>query len=171
MKKKTNTRYIPTRNYLIAALMFIAVILITLYVFKWYQVKVNEKISKSYLVENNLVINQVTSIDELDQVLNESPNRLLLYISYRNDRDIYNIEKKYNKLFKKYNIQDLFYLYDITDYKKNNNAFNALLNKKLDIEVTGYPVAIYYESGQIVSYKKISNVSDLENLIKKYNID
>lgn len=161
------TKYIPFKNYIIVILMFIAVILITLYLFKWYQVKKDEKISQSYLVEKNLITNQTSSIDELKNVLTENSSRLLLYISYRNSSRIYNIEKKYESIFKKYSINDIFYLFDITDIKNQNKNYKNLINNYLDINVNGYPVIIYYEDGQINSYKKINSVKDLENFIEK----
>lgn len=162
-----NKRYIPVKNYILLILMFIAVILITLYIFKWYQIKKDEKILQSYLVENNLIINQTNSIDELKNVITENSSRLLLYVSYRKNNRIYNIEKKYDDIFKKYNISDIFYLFDITDIKENNKNYKNLINNYLDINVNGYPVIIYYEDGQINSYKKISSAKELDNFIKK----
>lgn len=172
MKKKNSTlRNIPFRNYILTVLMFIAVVLITLYLFKWYQVKTEEKISKSYLIENNLVTSAITTFEELNDVLTENSSRLMLYISYRNDKDIYNIESNYKKIFKKYNLQEVFTLFDITNIKQDNKNYKKLINDFLDINVSGYPVVIYYEDGQISSYKKITSSKDLENLIKKYKIE
>jgi cell division protein FtsI/penicillin-binding protein 2 len=172
MKKKNSTlRNIPFRNYILTVLMFIAVVLITLYLFKWYQVKTEEKISKSYLIENNLVTSAITTFEELNDVLTENSSRLMLYISYRNDKDIYNIESNYKKIFKKYNLQEIFTLFDITNIKQDNKNYKKLINDFLDINVSGYPVVIYYEDGQISSYKKITSSKDLENLIKKYKIE
>lgn len=165
--EENNTRYVPIKNYVLIVLMFIAVILITLYLFKWYHVKKDEKISKSYLVENNLITNQTNSIDELKNVLTENSSRLLLYISYRNSNKIYNIEKEYDDIFKKYNVNDIFYLFDVTDIKNNNKNYKEYINEYLDINVDSYPVIIYYEDGQINSYKKINSYKELDKFIKK----
>ena len=43
-ENKESVRYIPIKNYILLILMFIAVTLITLYLFKWYQVKKDERI-------------------------------------------------------------------------------------------------------------------------------
>ena len=168
--EEENKRYIPIKNYILTILMFVAAILITLYLFKWYQVKQDEKISQSYLVENNLITSQLSSFDELKDVLTENSSRLLLYISYTNSNKIYNIEKNYKSIFKKYNLNDIFYLFDITDIKANNKKYNNIINNYLDINVNGYPVIIYYEDGQINSYKRIKSSKDLEKFIKKINI-
>ena len=166
-----NIRYIPITNYLLAGLMILAIILISLYVFKWYQVKQDEKISQSYLVEKNIITNQISSFDELKGIITENSSRLLLYISYTNSHKIYNLEKKYDDIFQKYNITDIFYFFDITNIKKEHKNYTNLINNSLDINVNGYPVIIYYEDGQINSYKRIKNVKDLENFIKKNNIE
>lgn len=171
MKKNKSIRKVPIKNYILTILMFIAVIFITLYIFKWYQVKKDEKISKSYLVENNLTTSVIKTFEELNDVLAENSSRLILYISYRKSSNIYNIEKHYDKYFEKYNIQEIFTLFDITDIKENDRDYIKTINNKLDINVNDFPVIIYYEDGQINSYKKIKNASDFEDVIKKYNIE
>lgn len=169
-ENKESVRYIPIKNYILLILMFIAVTLITLYLFKWYQVKKDERISQSYLIENNLVTNETSSIEELKNVLADN-SRLILYISYRNSNKIYNLEKEYKDIFKKYNLNNMFYLFDITDIKNSNKNYKNLINNYLDIDVNGYPVIIYYEDNQITSYKKINSSKDLEKFLKKINIE
>ena len=78
MKKQNNLRKVPLRNYALAVLMFIAVVLITLYLFKWYQVKNKERIATSYLVENNLITSEIKTFEELNDVLAENSSRLIL---------------------------------------------------------------------------------------------
>ena len=168
--EEQSTRYIPFRNYLVIAIIAVAIILITLYIFKWYQIKKDEKVSQSYLIEQNLITNQTNNIDELKEVLNDN-SRLLLYISYTNSYKIYNLEKDYDKIFKEYNLNEIFYLFDITDIKNNSRDYKNLINNYLDINVDSYPVIIYYENGEINSYKKISSSKDLEKFIKKLDID
>ena len=167
MKNNNAIRKIPFKNYILTVLMFIGVVFITLYIFRWYQVKTDEKISKSYLVEKNLITSEIKTFEELSDVLAENSSRMILYISYHNSKKIYNIEKNYKEYFDKYNIQEIFTLFDITDIKKNNKNYNEELNKVLDINVTGFPVIIYYENGQISLYKKITKASDFEEVVKK----
>lgn len=170
-EENEKTRYIPIKNYILMILMFIAVVLITVYIFKWYQIKKDDKISKSYLVENNLVTNQTNSIEELKNVLADNPSKFILYISYKGSSKIYNLEKSYKDIFKKYDLNEIFYLFDITDIKNENKNYKNLINNYLDINVNGYPVIIYYEDGQISSYKKISSSRDLEKFIEKIKIE
>lgn len=170
-KKKKSTRKIPFRNYVLTLLMFIGVVLVSLYIYKWYEIKKYERLSRSYLVEKNVITNKINTLEELDAVLKEAPSNLILYITYRNDLDVYNVERKITKTLKKYNIQDMIYLFDITDLMNNDNHFIDKLNKKLDINVTKFPVYIYYEDSVISSYKNIENKKDLINLFEKYNIE
>lgn len=171
MENEENKRYIPFKNYVLTILMLIAVILITIYFFKWYKIKNEEKISQSYLVKNNLVTNQISNVEEVRNILTENSTRLLLYISYRNSSKIYNIENDYKKIFDKYHLNDIFYLFDITDIKDNNKNYKNLINNLLDINVNGFPVIVYYEDGQINSYKKIDSSKDLDNFLKKINTE
>ena len=71
----------------------------------------------------------------------------------------------------KYNIQEIFTLFDITDIKESNKNYTKQINDILDINVNGYPVIIYYEDGQISSYKRIKNSKDFESVIKKTNVE
>lgn len=168
--EEQSTRYIPIKNYLIIILIATAIILMTLYIFKWYQIKKYEKVSQSYLIEKNLITNQTNNFDELKEVLNDN-QRLLLYISYTNSYKIYNLEKNFDKVFKEYNLNEIFYLFNITNIKKDNSNYKDLINNYLDINVDNYPVIIYYENGEINSYKTINSSKDLEKFIKKIDIE
>ena len=168
--EEQSTRYIPIKNYLIIILIATAIILMTLYIFKWYQIKKYEKVSQSYLIEKNLITNQTNNFDELKEVLNDN-QRLLLYISYTNSYKIYNLEKSFDKIFKEYNLNEIFYLFNITNIKKDNSNYKDLINNYLDINVDNYPVIIYYENGEINSYKTINSSKDLEKFIKKIDIE
>ena len=88
MSTKTKERKIPTKNYIIALFVMLGIVFITFYIFQWYDVYNNEKITKSYLVSSNLISNEITSLDELQDVLSEAPSEYFLYISYTNDENI-----------------------------------------------------------------------------------
>ena len=59
MKKKikTETRKVPFKNYVITAFMFVGAILLTLYIFKWYQVKMDEKLY--FKIKNGVSIDNI----------------------------------------------------------------------------------------------------------------
>jgi len=171
MNENKELRSIPFKNYVILTLIFIAIVLMTLYLFKWYQIKKEEQTSDCYIIEKNLTQNEIKSLQEFKQVLSETPSKFVLYITYHNSSRIYNIEKKFDTLFKEYNISNSFYVFDITDMKSNMKNYKKILNEELDINVNGYPVIIFYEDGQIVSYKKISSYKDIKKILEKYDFE
>ena len=163
-------RKIPLINYLLILIMFLAVVLISIYVCAWYQYRKENGKKQSYLVQHNFVSNQVKSIQELKQVISESPNKLLVYITYHSNKT-YKIEKKLVTKLNDYDIDNNFYVFDVTIQNEKTSKFIDVLNDSLDINVTGFPVIIYYEDGQIVSYKKISSYKEIINILDKYDFD
>lgn len=170
-EENKNLREVPFKNYLLLILIFIAIVLIALYLFKLYKVKNEERLSESYLVKNNLVSNKINNIQELKEVLNESPSKLVLYITYHNSNNIYKIEKELGNIFKDYDISDIFYIFDITTIKDKVKNYSDVIDETLDINVSGFPVIVYYEDGQIVSYKKINSNKDVNTFFEKNNIE
>lgn len=168
---KKYSKYFSFKNYLIAIFMILITLLICFYLLKWYQIKKDEKASESYLIKNNLITNQITNLDELKDIITENSSKLLLYVSYLNSSRIYNIENDYKDIFRKYDIEDIFYLFDITNIKDNNSNYKNIINNSLDINVNKFPVIIYYEDGVISSYKTIKSSKDLDKFLSKNNIE
>ena len=152
-------------------LIVVALILIFTYFIKLHQIKNKEKTSVNYLIKNNYILNEVKNIQELKQVLTESPSTLIIYLSYHNSNKIYNIEKKIAKAFNEYDILDNTYIYDITTLKNKVNNYKEVLDDTLDINVTTLPVIVIYEDGQIKSYKTVKNYEDVINIFEKNNIE
>ena len=48
---KKNERYIPIKNYVVAAIIVVVTLLLTWYGFSWYNVIQENKVSTSYLVK------------------------------------------------------------------------------------------------------------------------
>lgn len=167
MKEKN----IELRKNIIIILITIALLLIFVYLINYIIFKNKERLSESYLVRNNTVINQINNVSELKQVLKESPNKLILYVTYHNSNKIYKIEKKISDEINKYDVQDIMYIFDFTSIKEKVDNYALLINDALDINVTKFPVVVYYENGQIASYKVINNKDDITNLFNKYNIE
>lgn len=172
---KDNTLYInkpvTIRDYLFYGLIVLAIILMSIYLIRYQVVKVKEKTSTNYMVKNNYIDNEVKSIQELKEVLNEKPTRLILYLSYHNSKSMYNIEKDISKVFNTYDVKDIAYIYDFTELKERVNNYKDILNDTLDIDVSSFPALIIYEDGQISSYKTIKKASDVKDIFEKYKID
>lgn len=164
-KKKDENRFIPLKNYYVAAFVFIGIILITLYIFKWYEVKESEKYRESYLVSTDTVSLEINEENELKQVFLEAPEEYFVYIGYRNDKDAYNIEKKLKPIIEKYDLKNIFYYVDATDLKENDNFFN-MLNETLKLgkeKIDKIPTIIYFGENNY----EIVNMDDFTNLLIK----
>lgn len=162
---------VTMRDYLFYFLIITAIAFICVYFVRYHTVKIKEKTSVSYLVKNNYIDNQIQGIQELKQVLNEKPNKLILYLSYHNSKNIYNIEKNIAKAFTDYDTKDITYIYDFTTMKEKVTNYKEILDDTLDISVTSFPVIIIYEDGQISSYKVIKKYNDLKIMFEKYKIE
>lgn len=140
------------KNYLIAGGLFLAIVLLTFYIFEWYKVVDEERIRESYLVSNGIVTNEINTINELEAVFSESPSEYFLYISYTNDEDVYNMETKLKKVIQKHNLQDRFYYLNIDDIKEDADAIDKLNNTLglQDKKISSIPTILYYKDHQLV---------------------
>lgn len=173
--KDNNSMYtnkpVTMKNYLLYFLIIIAIAFICIYFIRYYTIKGKDKTSVSYLVKEKYINNEIKSIQELKQVLNEKPSRLILFLSYHNSKSMYKIEKNIAKAFNDYDIKDIIYIYDFTTMKEKVTNYKEILDDTLDISVTDFPVIIYYEDGQISSYKVVKKYNDVKNIFDKYKID
>ena len=111
-KKNIST---SSKNWIIGICTIIVLILLALYFYKWHVVKEEEKYLNSYLIETNTISLQMNDISEIAAVLSETPNEYFVYVSYTEDKDIYEFEKKLKPIIKKYAIQNNFYYLNITN--------------------------------------------------------
>ncbi len=169
---KKNERFIPLKNYVLAVVIVVVIILITCYSFAWYNVFKENKVSTSYLVKEKIVSNEIQSLDELDAIFSEVPESYYVYISYTGSENIYNMEKDLKDLITEYNLNDSIYYLNVTSFKEEDNyidkineAFN-LEDKKID----QVPTIIYYKNGKAVDIIKrndnnIMSAGDFQKLL------
>ncbi len=180
LKNPPKVHKISSKNYIVALVVFIGVILLTIYIFKWYQVVNNEKITKSYLISSQVITNEINSLDELADVFSEAPYEYYLYIGYTNDRNVYDMEVDLKKIIKKYDLQDKFYYLNIDNIKENNGYLEEL-NSALNLEentISNVPTILYYKDHELVEggiIKKDANAlmqaSDFEQLLETMEIE
>jgi len=177
--KKKNERYINPKNYLYAVLILVGGILITLYLFEWYQVKKEEKLMNSYLITSNTIKSSVNDIDSLNQVRQEAPSSYFIYLGYTNDEDVYNLEKDLKRIIDKYNLNDIFYFFNITKLKENKDNYIEEIEDKLDIDdIEKIPAIIYVKDGKIKESNILDGVNgtilkaeDFEQLLDLYEFE
>jgi len=175
--KSKKEEKISMKNYIYSVL--ILVVLLTLYVFKWYQVKKEERLLKGYLVASNTVTNITNSLDTLNQIRQEAPSSYFIYLSYTESEDIYNFEKELKRVIDKYKLNDSFYYVDLTELKRNNDNYLEEIKKSLEIDnLDNIPAIIYVYEGVILERNILDGVNntslkidDLKQLLDVYEFE
>lgn len=173
-----NDKYISPKNYIYAFLILVGGIVLTLYIFEWYQVKQEEKLMTSYLISSNTIESNITDIESLEQITQEAPSSYFIYIGYTGDEDVYNLEKELKRVIDKYKLNDEFYYLDITDLKNENQDYLKEINSKLDVNLENIPAIIYVNEGKILDSNVLDGVndtklkvSDFEQLLDIYEFE
>lgn len=170
---KKNERYIPIKNYVLAAVIVVVMILLTLYGFEWYKVLKENKVSTSYLVKEKIISNEINGLAEVNDVFSEAPTNYYLYISYTGSEEIYNMEKDLKEIINEYSLNDSMYFLNVSDIKDEDNYIDQI-NEALNLEdqkVKKVPTIIYYNDGKVVDIVErlddnIMNVGDFEKLLE-----
>ncbi|MBE6156808.1 MAG: hypothetical protein E7161_03585 [Firmicutes bacterium] len=180
-KKKTIEidKYISPKNYLYAILILLGGIILTLYIFEWYQVKKEEKLMTSYLISSKTIESSIEDLNSLNQIRQEAPSSYFIYISYTGDEEIYNLEKDFKRVIDKYKLNDMFYYVDLTKLKNNNeNYLNEIKNSLGIKDLKKIPALIYVHEGKILESNVLDGINDtllkagdLENLLDIYEFE
>lgn len=163
MTNVKNERFIPMKNYVLAFVIVVVIILLTLYGFAWYNFLQEKKVSESYLVKEKVISNEITSLESIEDVFSEPLDSYFIYVSYTGTKEIYNIEKKLKDVINDYNLNDYIYFLNITEIKNNDNYIDDI-NKSLkldDIKIKEVPTIIYFKDGKAVDIITSEN----ENMI------
>ncbi len=164
-------REVPLKNYVIAVLILVAIVVVFIYAKKTYELSVQNKISQSVL---SRLVGEI-NYEETDDVFLDKNADYFIYISYANDKKTYNLEKDLKKVIAKYEIQDNFYYLNVTDEMEKDN-FIERLNNKLNANIgstNSLPVILYYQDNKLKSYLSSYNdlfkIKDFENLLLNNN--
>lgn len=148
---KNKSREIPPRNYLICAIIFIALILTTLYVLEANKVKTEKRVSESYLLKTNTVSLTLNTIEELETTLLEAPDDVFLFTGYTGSTDEYELEKDMKNIIDEYNLSDNFYYLDVTNLMKTENELKNELSDILNADIKTLPIIIYISSNNVMN--------------------
>ena len=167
-------REIPQKNYLICGLLFLGLILGTLYAFKWNEVKKQEKLVESYLIKTNTVSLTINTLEELESTLVEVPYDFFIFTGYTGDLDEYNLEVDLKPIIDDYKLADKFYYLNITDTKEEED-FLEDLSDLLDAKISSIPTIIYVSndkvSNKITKDDEYLKASDFEKLLEIYDFE
>lgn len=158
-------------------LIFIGcILLLILVIFYTYRVNKNnetEKYSTSYLVNTGTVSLEIKNLDEVNQILAESPNEYFVLITYTGNKDTYKLETGLKTLIDKYKLSDSFYYINIKDMLNEDNYLTRLNNAFETDKITKVPVILYYKDGKVQDIvhrndNNIINASDFQKLLDIY---
>lgn len=167
---KKEKRDVPLKNYIIALLIVLGVVILTFYIKKTYDLSEERNLSQSIL---SRIIGEI-KYDEIDNVFLEINGDYFIYISYSKNSEISAFEKQLKNLIVNNDLQNNFYYLNVNDEKKDDNLIKDLNNKfKLNNKKIDYiPAILYYENGDfkdLITSKKdqIITINDVSNLIKE----
>ena len=175
---KENERFIPVKNYFIAAGIVVVIIALTWYAFAWYRVAKENKVSTSYLVKEKIISKEVTDLEEVTDVFSEVPTSYFVYVSYTGDEDIYNMEKNLKTIINDYSLNDSIYYLNVTSIKDEADCIEQI-NEALSLteeKVTSIPTIIYYNNGKAVDIlsrndDNIINTGDFQKMLDINHIE
>lgn len=178
MAKEIEFKEVSVRNYLIAIGLVLAVILVTWYGFRWANIIKEKSISSSYLIKEKVLSNDIKTIDEVVDVLSETPNTYFILISYTGDEKVYNLEKDLASIIKEYNLDNKMYYLNVTDIKNDDNVYEKI-NSALGLterKVTQIPTIIYFNDGKAIDIIKrqdnnIMTSGDFKKLLDVHKIE
>lgn len=176
---KKNDSYVSPKNYVYAFLILVGGIVLSLYIFEWYQVKQEEKLMRSYLISSKTIESNIKDLDSLNQIRQEAPSSYFIYLGYTGDEDVYNLEKNLKRVIDKYKLNDIFYYVDLTDLKNNNENYLEEIENNLKIdELNNIPALIYVNEGNILNSNVLDGlnnnmlkVEELEKLLDVYEFE
>lgn len=162
-----------TKNITIICAIILGLILIIFYGYRVNKLKETEKLSKSYLLESGTVSLEIKNLDEVNQILSESPTEYFVLINYSNNKDTYNLETGLKRIIDKYKLNDSFYYLNIQNIMNEDNYLNRLNNAFNTDKIKKVPTILYFKDGKIIDTvtrydNNIIKASDFQKLLDIY---
>lgn len=178
VKEEMNLKQNSSKRYIMIALIVLAVILLGIYFYKWYDVKKQEKLSTSYLISTDTVSLEIKNLDELKQIMSEAPSEYFVLISYTGSEKTYELEQGLKDIIDSYSLSDRFYYYDATKLIEEDNYLEMINNAFNTNEISGIPVILYYKDGVLANDGVILredgnpiNAGDFQKLLDIYEFE
>lgn len=144
-QEKEQIRKIGLKNYIILALIFIVVTLITLYLSSVY--KVYEQ-SKREIPVIRGTLSEITT-EEVEHYISENPT-IMLYVCTASDSKCRSFEKDLKKLVKREELQEELVYLNITQEEKEtfHESFNEKYKSRFKLK-SNYPAIIVFDEGKV----------------------
>ncbi len=170
--KQLFTKSKPAKNYYTVLVVSILVIVVTLVARRIY---LNYVQSLNVSLFQDKSINQINT-DDFDFALTEV-SEAILYVSYSNDKEVANVDRKIYKLFERKSLIDKVIYWDISDLYNGGNYMSQLREKfpEVSANISIAPLIIYIKDGKAVevlsSEYTLLNTNMVKDMIDKYGIE
>ena len=164
------------KNILIIVCVILALILVIFYGCRVNKLKETDILSKSYLLDSGTVSLEIKNLDEVKQILAESPTEYFVLINYTGNKDAYNLETGLKRIIDKYKLNDSFYYLNVKDIMNEDNYINRLNNAFNTDKIKKVPTILYFKDGKVVDVvtrydNNVINASDFQKLLDIYGYE
>lgn len=166
-KKKINKKEIS--NYVKVLLIFLVVIVLVLFLRKWYLNNQDLKLNNPVL--QGVVTHQIKS-KEIYNFINDNDTSLI-YMCVANDDNCRRLEESMKELISKNSLEDVIVYLNLSDNTDISEFYSELVSKyNYSSELKEYPTFLYFENSKInksLSGKEIT-VKDVEKFLKEISL-
>lgn len=167
---------ISRNKILIGSAIVVVLILLGFYIYQWQKVKNQEKYMNSYLLDSGTVSLEIKNLDEVSQILTESPNEYFVLITYTGDKETYELEEDIKNIIDDYKLSDSFYYLNIKNLLKEDNYLNRLNNAFNTDKITAVPIILYYKDDVLIDTvsrvdDNIINAGDFQRILDIYEYE
>lgn len=165
-------RKISLKNYVIAFVIVLLVVLGSLYACSWYKTIKEYNLNKSVIADT---VNKI-ELETLESYITDNSN-FIMYLASSNDEDVKSFERKFKRYIKNNSLNNEIIYLDIKDYD-SEQILNTLLNYKSEnlknLKNIPFPNLLIFENGKvedILYLRKTSiNRKDAIEFIEKGNL-
>lgn len=167
-------KVVSKNTTLIIVIIVLALVFLAFYIYRWYDVKKEERLMNSYLLTTDTVSLEIKNLDEVPQVLTEAPNEYFILISYTGNEETYKLEEGLKSIIDSYKFGDCFYYLNVENLIKEDN-YLARLNTAFNTDVIKkVPIILYYKNGKLVDTvtrvdDNAINAGDFQKLLDIYD--
>ncbi len=177
---KEETKTPKPKNNLKTLYIVIAIIaviaIVGIYIYRVQMIREEEKLSTSYLLSSGTVSLEIKNLDEVSQILLESPTEYFVLITYTGNEDTYNLETDIKDIIDDYKLNDSFYYLNVESIMEEDNYLTRLNNAFNTDEITTVPIILYYRDGELVDTvtrddDNVINAGDFQKLLDIYEYE
>ena len=167
---------ISQRNIYIIIGIVIVLAVVGFYFFRLQQARNEEKLNSSYLISSGTVSLEIKNLDEVSQILLESPTEYFVLITYTGNEDTYNLEEGIKTIIDDYKLSDSFYYLNIESIMDSDNYLTRLNSAFNTDKITTVPIILYFKDGKLIDTvtrddTNIINAGDFQKLLDIYEYE